>query len=717
MALSVVQSVLAAEIEVWHAHEITLHAERTYAHPFEDVDVTAMFSGPKGVTLRRPAFWDGGDTWRIRFAPTAPGNWTYVTTCSNAVDLGLNQVKGQIHAIPNTSTLPVYQHGFLRVSDNKRSFCYRDGKPFFWLGEVHWLWEKERLEESNKPGWTSEFRGMVDKRKVQGFNVYQVELFDWWQGATLGGSSSNKVSELNLASFQKNIDPKWKYLADNGFVVATTLGILPKDASPELGKRVARIAKYVCARYGAYPSAWLMFQECTANFTDSFTSEGQRQRYMDIVREVGHTFQREDGYHHPRTAHSDASIVTAYRGEDWLDFTMFQAGHSKALDHRRYYDFYFDPKQTLPQIEGEADFERLFEGSELRDAQVITDADVRDKAYRAMLSGCCGFTYGAGGVWQATWDKERTGNQTVYGTTPWRDGIDLPGGKQLALAQRFFQMFLETDFKPRPECDDLLSYDDSIERSKRPILASNPKVTRALVYFPAGPSFHCQFHNLHKKLFSMVWFDPRTGQMSTAQNEERARGGTLACPDKPDSQDWVLYIAAADREIDVIGDIPSRWLLAKAELAELDKKNVAREAVVTASSTDLASHVYDPKNAIDGNTDTADWHHWSNDAAIDPATPAKPVWLQLEWKSAVLVDTIVVHTMDGYAARDYQIQVDDGSGWKTLAEASVTDNVSSVRKHKLRELVTVRRLRFLGLRGPSNQPTIVRVVEIQVFRK
>ena len=57
--------------------EITLTAERDYPNPYTDVDVWADFTHDSGVTLRRPAFWDGERTWRIRFAsPIAEGRWT-----------------------------------------------------------------------------------------------------------------------------------------------------------------------------------------------------------------------------------------------------------------------------------------------------------------------------------------------------------------------------------------------------------------------------------------------------------------------------------------------------------------------------------------------------------------------------------------------------------------------------------------------------------------
>jgi hypothetical protein len=46
---------------------------RQYADPFNQVDVDAVITLPSGQQERMPAFWGGGSTWRVRYAPPAPG--------------------------------------------------------------------------------------------------------------------------------------------------------------------------------------------------------------------------------------------------------------------------------------------------------------------------------------------------------------------------------------------------------------------------------------------------------------------------------------------------------------------------------------------------------------------------------------------------------------------------------------------------------------------
>lgn len=52
----------------WQEVELVFEAEQEYDNPYTDVEMAVEFSGPDGQELRRPAFWDGDNIWRVRFA-------------------------------------------------------------------------------------------------------------------------------------------------------------------------------------------------------------------------------------------------------------------------------------------------------------------------------------------------------------------------------------------------------------------------------------------------------------------------------------------------------------------------------------------------------------------------------------------------------------------------------------------------------------------------
>jgi hypothetical protein len=121
----------------WRAVEIVLTSSVTYDNPFQDVDVTATFAGPDHTLMSRPAFWDGGRTWKVRFAPPHTGVWEMTTSATDPKNKGLDGVTASVRCDPYSGTLEIYKRGFLKVSANSRYFVYADGTPFFYLGDTH----------------------------------------------------------------------------------------------------------------------------------------------------------------------------------------------------------------------------------------------------------------------------------------------------------------------------------------------------------------------------------------------------------------------------------------------------------------------------------------------------------------------------------------------------------------------------------------------------
>ena len=109
-----VPPVFAANLRVqqWQAVEIALTSSVKYVDPFQDVDVTATFTGPDRKTIIRPAFWDGGAIWKVRFAPPQTGLWTMTTSATDIKNRGLHQVTKTVQCDPYSGNLDIYKHVF-----------------------------------------------------------------------------------------------------------------------------------------------------------------------------------------------------------------------------------------------------------------------------------------------------------------------------------------------------------------------------------------------------------------------------------------------------------------------------------------------------------------------------------------------------------------------------------------------------------------------------
>lgn len=80
------------KVEKWGCAELSFHHEAT-ENPF-DVTLEATFTnGDKSLTVR--GFYDGDNTYRIRFMPTVEGRWSYLTRSSARA---MNRQKGTIEA-------------------------------------------------------------------------------------------------------------------------------------------------------------------------------------------------------------------------------------------------------------------------------------------------------------------------------------------------------------------------------------------------------------------------------------------------------------------------------------------------------------------------------------------------------------------------------------------------------------------------------------------
>lgn len=66
------QTVHAADykVEQWRVVELSFTSRKSYGNQFLDIDMIATFSGSGGKRIKRPAFWDSGKIWKVRFAPT-----------------------------------------------------------------------------------------------------------------------------------------------------------------------------------------------------------------------------------------------------------------------------------------------------------------------------------------------------------------------------------------------------------------------------------------------------------------------------------------------------------------------------------------------------------------------------------------------------------------------------------------------------------------------
>ena len=117
--------------EQWTTLEITLTSKTDYENPYKDVAVWADFTNQKDDTIKRPAFWDGDNIWKIRFtSPDTISTWKWLSYASNEQDLGLHGATGAVSAKPYSGDNQLLANGLLKMAKGNRNVIQHSGKSF-----------------------------------------------------------------------------------------------------------------------------------------------------------------------------------------------------------------------------------------------------------------------------------------------------------------------------------------------------------------------------------------------------------------------------------------------------------------------------------------------------------------------------------------------------------------------------------------------------------
>jgi hypothetical protein len=532
----------------WNVLEITLISNKAYTDPFNQVDVYAVFSGPGGKTITRPAFWDGGKIWKIRFAPTLTGEWKMVTSCNNLADRGLHKISRSIKCNPYSGNLDIYKHGFLKASEDRRYFVYDDGTPFFYLGDTHWLYIHERFDTSNVKGVPSQFKYVVDKRVSQGFTVYQSEAIQHPHGhdpKKVGDINVDKgeepycnfrngFNENDIAGF-KNIDRKFAYLAEKGLVHANSCICWALDPSEYRDvyteAYMAKLGKYWAARYGAYPVLWTIAQEIDKNMYKNFDSVSIG-KWFSAAKSIADN----DAYHHPLTAHMENTSSTLasdswWGSKDYHNWWAVQWQEGINSDITPVAKDFWDHTPAKPSVLYESPYEGFW-----------TDAKgARGAGYKAFQCGIYGYGYGANGIWNDLYSIDPpdfgTGYEMPVRYLNWYEGANLPGAGQLIFFKKFYNDIKW--WKQVPRFDDK-TWGEFADKNQS-LISTNGQDTYVVYFFNRVPSTGT-LKNLQKNIsYTAKWFNTRSGTYTIIAKFETA-DGNWKIPDKPDSEDWILLV-------------------------------------------------------------------------------------------------------------------------------------------------------------------------------
>ena len=504
-------------VEQYRPVILTFESEHSYANPFLDVSINASFTY-EDKTIIREAYWDGGNIYRISFAPTEVGTWDYVLSAPS--ETGLNGIYGTVECVPYTGDLELYKHGFVKVM-NEHHLCYADGTPFFWLGDTHW-------EFAYREDYDDMFRYMVDKRFEQGYTVYQTNLRS---DAMMGGDKLYWDGDVpNISFYQNELDRRFAYVADKGIVNA--LGLCWFMSVNNNIPHIRNLARYIIARYGAYPLIYTLAGE-----VGGYDLKAQ-PALLEQWKEVADYMYEMDGYPHLHTVHytNERPFPEYFQDEPWMDFTLNQGGHGDFVISPNDYRSFLAKHGDKPFVEGEAMYE-FCSTLEENGPRMCTPDMVRRVAYMTIQLGGCGYTYGAQGIWDCIKDKEHfTERNMVFNRyhVTWYEAIEGEAGKQMGYMKDFY---LDNDYTS------MLPYvneaDTNLLGRNAPFVSLNEDHTKLIAYYVQTARKNVTVE-LPDGDYVLTWFNPREGTYSKETTINISEPYTL--PKKPDEFDWALVL-------------------------------------------------------------------------------------------------------------------------------------------------------------------------------
>ena len=112
--------------------ETSFELPNLQGNPFDFTvnDVKVAIAGPDGKDLTVPAFFDGGQTWRVRFTPTSTGKYSIRAITLNGKDANAQKIEKREFDVSGQP-----RPGFVRIDPkNVMRFIFDDGSPYYPIG-------------------------------------------------------------------------------------------------------------------------------------------------------------------------------------------------------------------------------------------------------------------------------------------------------------------------------------------------------------------------------------------------------------------------------------------------------------------------------------------------------------------------------------------------------------------------------------------------------
>ena len=404
----------------------------------------------------------------------------------------------------------------LRVHESGRRLVTADGERFYLLGDTAWeLFHRLNREEAAE---------YLRTRKEQGFNMIQAVVLAELEGLTVP-NAYGRLPLLDCDPLRPDDSGDYSYFDHVEYILSLAeelglyVGLLPTwgDKFNQMwGKGPEVFTSENAFGYGR----WLAGRFCHHNNL-IWVLGGDRPPETDthyaVLDQMAAGLKAGDGgkflcTFHPWGKTSSSEFV---HDKEWLDFNMMQSGHSRpappcyelmAADYAR--------TPIKPVMDGEPCYEDhpidFNPGNGFYD-----EVDVRLAAYRNLLGGACGNTYGHHAVWQMM------PAPSGYCPNTWQAALHAPGAEELHIYRDFVAANDLADHRPVYDAVEDNAHDGTY-------VAAMVSERSAYLYLPTGSPVRVNMVALSFTPTRCRLFEPTTGTYADAPLPDAE--GHLALP-------------------------------------------------------------------------------------------------------------------------------------------------------------------------------------------
>lgn len=307
----------------WSVFERAVRNEGKYANPYEDVTLDVTYTGPTGREVTFRGFYDGGDTWRMRFMPDRAGTWRYEARFSD----GSPGVAGEFECAP--SDIPGRISAY---EGNPIWFGFKGGGAVV-VRSLH-VGDRFFAGDGNPvrgAPWSGARRtAFLDWAQAQGYNMLSIASH-YLNRDTAGRGKEwntpdlwdNRRQQPNPAEYRR-MERVLDDLAARRMMVYPFAGFFGRDSDfPRDEAKQDLYIRYTLARLGAYWNVLLLVGGPEPRL------KGKPYLSEDEINRLGRRIEELDVFGHLLSVHNPTGD-DQFMAADWPDYGVLQG--PKTLD-------------------------------------------------------------------------------------------------------------------------------------------------------------------------------------------------------------------------------------------------------------------------------------------------------------------------------------------------------------------------------------------------